>query len=110
MESADAAAERQAYAAAERKMRKKRAKREVEGAKTFTQTQKERMGERSKIASDTKSFHADKNANKIIHTRGNGSLSNLHRPFYTASKSVVKGTVKGALKLAKKVMQRDSDK
>lgn len=109
MESADAAAKRQAHAAAERKIRKKRAKRELEGARSFTQTQKEKVGERLKIASDTKSFHADKNANKVIHTKGGGSLSNLHRPFYTATKSAVKGTVKGAVKLAKKVMQRDSD-
>jgi hypothetical protein len=104
MESADSAKKR-AYAAAESKIRKKIAKRKVEGAKAFTQTQKEKMAERGQIAADTISNHGEKNLKKISHTRQQSSLSNLHRPFYTATK----GAVKGVVKLAKKVMQRDSD-
>lgn len=106
MESADAARQK-AHAELERKLRKKVSKRNVETARSFTQTQKEKMAERGQMAADTKSYHSSKNVNKVTHTKG--SASDLHRPFYKATKGAVKGSIKGAVKLAKKVMQRDSD-
>lgn len=72
-------------------------------AKSFKQHEIERMREKSQGAAEVKAHHYEKNKEKISHSKRNSGISNLHRPFYAASKSAVKG----ALKLAKKVMQRD---
>ncbi len=77
-------------------------------AKSFKQHEIEKMGEKSQHTADVITHHREKNQNRVTHTKSDSGTSDLHRPFYAASKSAVKGTVKGALKLAKKVMQRDN--